>query len=107
MHINNIHTICTFDKYTHMNAQIVAFTGIITTIAGTGSVGSIGDRGLATSVALHHPRGIAVDTSGNIYIADTWNHKIRMVSIQVCANKIHTHTHYKRVYSYIVYIYGQ
>jgi sugar lactone lactonase YvrE len=43
-------------------------TGIITTVAGTGSSGSSGDGSAATSATLSYPAGIAVDTSGNIYI---------------------------------------
>ncbi|MCI5157889.1 MAG: hypothetical protein D3906_05505, partial [Candidatus Electrothrix sp. AUS1_2] len=54
--------------------------GIITTVAGTGSaVGTIGDNGLATEAALYSPRGVAVDQEGNIFIADTWNQRIRKV----------------------------
>ncbi len=53
--------------------------GTITTIAGTGSNGYSGDGGPATSATLNHPRGLAVDAAGNIYIADTVNHRIRVV----------------------------
>ena len=55
-------------------------TGIITTVAGTGSDGYNGDGGQATSHWLNFPRGVALDTSGNIYIADTSNHRIRMIT---------------------------
>jgi uncharacterized protein (TIGR03437 family) len=54
--------------------------GIITTVAGTGSQGSSGDEGPATAAALSAPRGVAVDGSGNVFIADTENHRIRMVT---------------------------
>lgn len=54
--------------------------GIITTIAGTGEQGFDGDGGAATSATLDSPQGIAIDTSGNLYIADTRNHRIRKVS---------------------------
>lgn len=53
--------------------------GGITTVAGTGSPGYSGDGGAATSAELNKPRGIAVDSSGNIYIADTDNHCIRKI----------------------------
>jgi CSLREA domain-containing protein len=53
--------------------------GTITTVAGTGVAGYFGDGGLATSARLNGPRGVAVDASGNIYIADTENHRIRRV----------------------------
>ncbi|MCY3870861.1 MAG: FG-GAP-like repeat-containing protein [Gemmatimonadetes bacterium] len=51
--------------------------GAIITIAGGGS--EDGDNGLATDVALNRPLGIALDTQGNLYIADTDNHRIRRV----------------------------
>jgi sugar lactone lactonase YvrE len=54
--------------------------GIITTIAGTTSGGYNGDGIPATSAKLDMPQGVAVDTSGNIYIADYYNSRIRIVS---------------------------
>jgi uncharacterized protein (TIGR03437 family) len=54
--------------------------GIITTIAGNGSVCSGGDGGPATSAQLCNPRGVAVDTSGNLFITDTASDRIREVS---------------------------
>jgi sugar lactone lactonase YvrE len=56
-------------------------SGIITTVAGTGTAGSLGDGGNATSAQLSSPTGVAVDLSGNIYIADTWNHRIRKITV--------------------------
>jgi trimeric autotransporter adhesin len=53
-------------------------TGIITTVAGDGTQGYKGDGGLATSAGLTGPSGVAVDASGNIYIADFF--RIRMVT---------------------------
>ncbi len=54
-------------------------TGIITTVAGNGTAGSSGDGGLATDAELNNPTGVAVDSSGNIYIADQDNNEIREV----------------------------
>ena len=54
--------------------------GVITTVAGNGTQGYSGDNGPATSAALFFPSGIAVDAAGNLYIADTYNHRIRKVS---------------------------
>jgi len=51
----------------------------INTVAGTGTAGYNGDDIPATSAQLSYPRGIAVDTDGNIYIADCSNHRIRKV----------------------------
>ncbi|SEL79515.1 S-layer homology domain-containing protein [Paenibacillus sp. OK003] len=52
---------------------------IISTVAGTGVGGYSGDGGPATSAQLYFPRGVAVDSSGNLYIADVLNHRIRKV----------------------------
>ena len=54
--------------------------GAITTLAGNGTYGYSGDNGPATSAALNQPSGVAVDGSGNVYIADTNNSVIRKVS---------------------------
>ena len=54
--------------------------GIITTVAGTGAGGFSGDGGPATKATLAQPSGITVDSSGNLYIADTDNYRIRMVT---------------------------
>ena len=51
-----------------------------TTIAGTGNPGFSGDGGPAAAAQLNGPSGVALDTSGNIYIADTKNHRIRTVA---------------------------
>jgi NHL repeat. len=57
----------------------VDLAGIVTTVAGTGEQGFSGDGGPATSAQLDSPAGVAVDASGNLYIADTHNHRIREV----------------------------
>ncbi len=54
--------------------------GTITTIAGNGSEGFSGDGGPATSASLGFPCGVAVDSAGNLYIADFENSRIRKVS---------------------------
>jgi len=58
----------------------VSTTGIITTLAGNGTAGLAGDGGPATAAELSYPLGVAVDASGNVYIADTNNNSIRKVS---------------------------
>jgi uncharacterized protein (TIGR03437 family) len=59
----------------------VSSDGIITTIAGNGSPGYSGDGGPATSAQLsNYVEGVAVDAVGNLYIADTGNLRLRMVS---------------------------
>jgi trimeric autotransporter adhesin len=57
----------------------VALGGIITTVAGDGTRGYLGDGGHANSAELNYPVGIAVDTSGNLFIADSGNNCIRKV----------------------------
>lgn len=59
--------------------KVTVSTGVIDTVAGTGSPGSSGDGGAATSAKLKQPESVAVDAAGNIYIADTSNHTIRKV----------------------------
>lgn len=54
--------------------------GILSTVAGNGSPGYSGDGGPAESARLNHPTAIAVDGAERIYIADTYNHRIRMVN---------------------------
>lgn len=53
--------------------------GIITTVAGNGSFGFSGDKGAAVAATLAHPAGVAVDATGNLYIADRANNRIRRV----------------------------
>ncbi|HEY6340164.1 MAG TPA: NHL repeat-containing protein [Bryobacteraceae bacterium] len=70
----------------NMNNRVRKITpeGIITTVAGSGSLKSVGgfsgDGGPATAASLWGPSAVAVDTSGNIYIADTGNERIRKVT---------------------------
>jgi uncharacterized protein (TIGR03437 family) len=54
--------------------------GVITTVAGNGKAGYSGDGGPSISAELSSPNGVAVDTSGNLYIADLGNSRIRKVS---------------------------
>ena len=69
----------------HAVRKIDITTGIITTYAGTQrtacAVSPCGDGGLATNALLNGPRGIGVDSYGNIYIADFSNHVIRKIDI--------------------------
>jgi uncharacterized protein (TIGR03437 family) len=55
-------------------------TGILTLVAGNGTSGFSGDNGPATSAQLATPQGIAVDSAGNLFIADYYNNRIREVS---------------------------
>ncbi len=53
--------------------------GVISTVAGDGTYGHGGDGGAAVAAQLDFPRGVALDSAGNLYIADTNNHRIRKV----------------------------
>lgn len=52
---------------------------IITRVAGTGAAQFSGDGGPSVEASVSYPFGVAVDGQGNIYIADTFNHRIRKV----------------------------
>ena len=67
------------DTDSHRIRRIDATTGVITTVAGTGVGGPSGDGGAATSAQLKYPYGVAVDGLGNVFVADTDNHKVRRV----------------------------
>ena len=68
------------DSSNHRIRKVDASTGNITTVAGTGTQGSSGDGAAATAARLDEPRGVAVDGSGNLHIADTSNRRIRKVT---------------------------
>jgi sugar lactone lactonase YvrE len=55
--------------------------GVISTLAGNGDYGFSGDGGPAISAQLHDPWDVALDAVGNVFVADTYNHAIRRVSI--------------------------
>jgi hypothetical protein len=67
------------DAQNHVVREVLK-SGQITTIAGTGLEGYGGDNGVATSAYLDTPMGVAVDSSGNLYIADSHNQRIRKVT---------------------------
>jgi hypothetical protein len=58
----------------------VSTSGTITTVAGNGTFGFSGDGGPATDAGLNSPVGVTVDAAGNLYIADSGNHRVRKVS---------------------------
>jgi len=55
-------------------------SGVISTIAGNGTAGYGGDGAAGPSAQLDTPQGVAVDTAGNVYIADRGNHRVRKVT---------------------------
>lgn len=66
---------------THNNCirRVDMQTGLISTVAGTGALGSSGDGTLATAAVLALPHGMAMDKDGNLYLADTGNNRIRRI----------------------------
>ncbi|MGG2993300.1 S-layer homology domain-containing protein [Paenibacillus macerans] len=66
------------DTFNHRIRKVDA-SGNINTVAGNGTAGSSGDGGAAASAQLNRPFGVAVDSGGNLYIADTFNHRVRKV----------------------------
>jgi uncharacterized protein (TIGR03437 family) len=72
----NLYIVDTIDS----RVRKVMPAGIISTVAGNGSRGYSGDGGPATSAQLYWPTGVAVDNSGNLYIADFSNSNVRKVT---------------------------
>lgn len=68
------------DTGNHRIRKITATTGIITTVAGTGTQGFSGDSAPATQANIDSPAGLALDTLNNLYLADTHNHRIRKIT---------------------------
>ena len=77
-HLGNIYIA---DRGNNRIRKVTVSTGIISTIAGTGTNSYSGDNGAATSATLNYPRGVGLDTAGNVYIADMYNNRIRKVTI--------------------------
>jgi sugar lactone lactonase YvrE len=68
------------DESNSVVREVAAATGVITTFAGNGKAGYSGDTGAATSAELSQPSAIAVDSNGNLYIAENGNARIRKVT---------------------------
>jgi sugar lactone lactonase YvrE len=67
------------DLFNHRVRKVDAGTGIITTVAGNGHPGSSGDGGLATEAQLNGCVALAVDSAGNLFIADNNDNRVRRV----------------------------
>ena len=68
------------DSDSHLIRRWNQHTKIVTRVAGNGFAKFGGDEGPAQESSLNFPFGVAVDSAGNIYIADTFNHRVRMIT---------------------------
>jgi sugar lactone lactonase YvrE len=68
------------DTYNNVIRKVAAANGKIATVVGNGTWGYSGDKGPATSAELWQPTAVFVDSSGNLFIVDTWNSVIREVT---------------------------
>ena len=75
---NNLYIV---DRSNQVVRKVTYATGIITTVAGTGSYGNSGDGAAATAAKLASPWGIAIDNAANIYIGDDGNRVVRKVTV--------------------------
>ena len=64
--------------------EVNQLTGSISTVAGNGTIGYSGDGGPATAASLNAPWGVAVDPTGNLYITDIFNDRVRRVARSGC-----------------------
>jgi len=68
------------DRNNNRIRKVDLASGVITTAAGTGTSGFSGDEGQATAARMADPRSVTVDADGNLYIADSGNHRVRGVT---------------------------
>src|SRR2546421_12003205 len=73
---NNLYVV---DPDNHMVMKINP-SGVLTVVAGSGIPGSSGDLGLAVNASLHCPVAVAVDSKGNLYVADQCDYRVREVT---------------------------
>ncbi len=74
-HIGNVY----INDFNNGRIRMIDNTGTITTAVGTGLFSYTGDMGLAVNATINYPRGLAVDTNNNLYIADALNNVVRKV----------------------------
>ena len=69
------------DNDNHVIRKVTVSTGVISTVAGTGSAGYNGDNIQATAATFSNPQDVQLDSYGNLYICDHWNNRLRKVTI--------------------------
>src|SRR5262249_43461578 len=81
--LNNL-TVTAWDVSGNASSAQLAVTytanQVVVTVAGTGVSDNTGDGGPGTAATLYQPRGVAVDSKGNIIVADTQNRRVRRIS---------------------------
>jgi len=70
------------ERLNHLVRRIDAKSGVISTVVGIGKAGFSGDGGPATAAQLHEPHSIAFDGTGDLYICDVKNHRVRKVEMK-------------------------
>ncbi len=68
------------DRFNNRIRKVAAGSGIITTVAGNGMRGFSGDGGPATAATLDTVSGVALDAFGNLYVADSYNNRVRKIA---------------------------
>ena len=66
----------------HVVRRVDAKTGVISTIAGIGKAGFGGDGGPAAKAMLNQPHSLAIDSSGDLFVCDILNHRIRKINLK-------------------------
>ncbi len=79
--VDAAHNIYFADEDNYRIRKVTHSTGIITTLAGNGTMGYNNDGIQATAAELNYPTGVALDATGNVYISDYGNQRVRMVDI--------------------------
>ncbi|MFP5205320.1 MAG: Ig-like domain repeat protein [Acidobacteriota bacterium] len=77
---NRVRMVCGAAHVATIAGTTCTTTGIISTVAGNGNSTFSGDGGPANLAAINQPNGVTIDGAGNLYIADTGNNRVRMVS---------------------------
>ncbi len=77
---NRIRMVCASATSATIHGTTCAGAGIISTIAGNGNPSYTGDNGPAASATISNPAGLALDGAGNLYIADSGNNRIRVIT---------------------------
>jgi streptogramin lyase len=75
--VDNVGNVYVAEEYGNGSIQKISFAGVVTTLAGSGTQGFA--DGTGTAAQFNHPRGIAVDSVGNVYVADSGNNRIRKI----------------------------